>query len=92
MTLKRAREKRDAARRLIADGVDPSVQRKAERAALAQSFEGVAKEWLELQAKSLAPETISILGATGQRAIPLRWQSPDLSHHGPGVAWRAPPH
>jgi len=63
VTLKRAREKRDAARRLIADGVDPSVQRKAERAALAQSFEGVAKEWLELQTKSLAPETISILSA-----------------------------
>jgi integrase len=63
VTLKRAREKRDAARRLIADGVDPSVQRKAERAALAQSFGGVAKEWLELQTKSLAPETISILTA-----------------------------
>jgi integrase len=63
VTLKRAREKRDAARRLIADGIDPSVQRKAERAALAQSFEGVAQEWLELQTKSLAPETISILTA-----------------------------
>ncbi|HWZ63039.1 MAG TPA: integrase arm-type DNA-binding domain-containing protein [Steroidobacteraceae bacterium] len=63
VTLKRAREKRDAARRLIADGIDPSAQRKAERAALAQSFEGVAKEWLELQTKSLAPETISILSA-----------------------------
>jgi integrase len=63
VTLKRAREKRDAARTLIADGIDPSAQRKAERAALAQSFEGVAKEWLELQTKSLAPETISILTA-----------------------------
>ena len=63
VTLKRAREKRDAARRLITDGIDPSAQRKAERAALAQSFEGVAKEWLELQTKSLAPETISILSA-----------------------------
>jgi Arm DNA-binding domain len=63
VTLKRAREKRDAARRLIADGVDPSLQRKAERAALAQSFEGVAKEWLELQGTSLSPETISILSA-----------------------------
>ena len=63
VTLKRAREKRDAARELVADGVDPSVQRRAERAALAQSFEGVAKEWLELQRKSLAPETISILSA-----------------------------
>ncbi len=63
VTLKRARGKREAARKLIADGVDPGVHRKAERAALAQSFEGVAKEWLELQSKSLAPETISILSA-----------------------------
>src|SRR6266478_3516237 len=69
VTLKRAREKRDAARTLIADGVDPSVQRKAERAALAESFEEVAKEWLELQRKSLAPETISILGARLNSAL-----------------------
>jgi integrase len=63
VTLKRAREKRDDARKLLADGVDPSVRRQAQRAALMQSFEGVAKEWLELQTKSLAPETISILAA-----------------------------
>jgi len=63
VTLKRAREKRDDARKLLADGIDPSVQRQAQRAALMQSFEGVAKEWLELQTKSLAPETISILTA-----------------------------
>lgn len=61
--LKRARERREAARQLIADGVDPSAQRRTERAALAQTFQGVADEWLELQRKSLAPETISILGA-----------------------------
>ncbi|MBV8146734.1 MAG: integrase arm-type DNA-binding domain-containing protein [Gammaproteobacteria bacterium] len=63
VTLKRAREKRDVARKLLADGVDPRVRRQAERAALAQSFEGVAKEWLKLQTKSPAPETISILTA-----------------------------
>lgn len=63
VTLKRARERREAARQLIADDVDPSAQRRTERAALAQSFQGVADEWLELQRKSLAPETISILGA-----------------------------
>jgi integrase len=63
VTLKRARDRREAARKLIADAVDPSVQRKAERAALAQCFQGVADEWLELQRKSLAPETISILRA-----------------------------
>lgn len=59
--LKRAREKRDEARRLIADGVDPSVKRKAEREAPAETFEAVASEWLELQRKSLAAETMSIL-------------------------------
>ena len=61
--LKRAREKRDEARRLIADEIDPSVERKTRREAMLVTFEGVAQEWLELQSKSLSPETISILGA-----------------------------
>jgi integrase len=61
--LKRAREKRDEARRLIADEIDPSAERKARRAAMLVTFQGVAQEWLDLQSKSLAPETISILGA-----------------------------
>ena len=34
VSLKRAREKRDEARSLVADGRDPSAQRKGERAAL----------------------------------------------------------
>jgi integrase len=63
VTLKRARERREAARQLIADDVDPSAQRRTERAALAQRFQDVGDEWLELQRKSLAPETISILGS-----------------------------
>jgi Phage integrase central domain/Arm DNA-binding domain len=62
ITLKRAREKRDEARRRIADGIDPNVQRKAERSAQAETFEAVAIEWLELQKKSLACETMLILG------------------------------
>ena len=69
VTLKRAREKRDEARRLIADDIDPSAQRKAQRAALLDTFEGVAEEWLALQSKSLAPETISILGARLNSAL-----------------------
>lgn len=60
--LKRAREKRDEARKLVADGVDPNAKRKAERSAQAETFEAVANEWVELHKKSLAPETISILG------------------------------
>jgi integrase len=60
--LKRAREKRDEARKLVADGIDPNAKRKAERSARAETFEAVANEWLERHKKSLAPETISILG------------------------------
>jgi integrase len=62
ITLKRAREKRDEARKLIADGIDPSAKRKAERGARSETFEAVATEWLELQSKALSAETISILG------------------------------
>lgn len=58
-----------AARKLIADAVDPSAQRQKERVALAQCFEDVANEWLELQSKSLAPQTISILGARLRSAL-----------------------
>lgn len=47
--LKDARERRDAARRLLADGIDPSENRKATKAAkgerAANSFEVVAREW-----------------------------------------------
>jgi len=62
ITLKRAREKRDDARKLVADGVDPSAKRQAERASQADTFEAIASEWLELQRRSLAPETMEILG------------------------------
>src|SRR2546430_17302911 len=37
--LKHAREKRDEARRLIADDIDPSAERQAKRAALLETFE-----------------------------------------------------
>jgi integrase len=47
--LAEAREKRDAARKLLAAGVDPGEQRKAARAAgeerAANSFEVIAREW-----------------------------------------------
>lgn len=47
--LSRAREKRDEARKLLADGVDPSEHRKAVQATkrdrAANSFEVVAREW-----------------------------------------------
>lgn len=61
VTLSRAREKREDARRLISDGVDPSAERKAERAAKSDTFRLVAEDWLARQSKVLAPETISIM-------------------------------
>src|SRR5262249_50641476 len=45
VTLKVARERRDELRRQLANGVDPSVKRKAEKAASADSFEAVGREW-----------------------------------------------
>ena len=60
--LKRAREKREDARKLVADGIDPSAKRQAERATQVETFEAIAKEWLKLQSKSLATETLEILG------------------------------
>lgn len=51
VTLADARARRDAARRLIAAGTDPSDHRKATKATQGQvtenTFEAVAREWLE---------------------------------------------
>lgn len=56
VSLKRAREKRDEARRLLADGVDPSEHRKATKLAKAESnaqtFEVIAREWIEHKSKN----------------------------------------
>jgi len=45
VSLKQARTRRDEARRLLADGIDPSNKRKAEAMADVESFEAVAREW-----------------------------------------------
>jgi hypothetical protein len=63
VSLKRAREKREDARKLVADEIDPSAKRQAERNAQADTFEAIALEWLNLHRASWAAETISILQA-----------------------------
>jgi integrase len=45
VSLKEARDNRDAARKQIAAGVDPGAARKAARASAADSFEAIAREW-----------------------------------------------
>ena len=51
--LAEARERRGAARKLLTAGTDPGAQRKAEKAAgserAANSFEVIAREWLEVK-------------------------------------------
>lgn len=48
-----AKERREAARKMLANGINPSVRRRAERvaqkAAAANSFESIAREWLDRQ-------------------------------------------
>ena len=57
--IKGARERRDDARKLVADGVNPSTHRKAAKNAkadrAANSFEVVAREWFEKQSPAWAP-------------------------------------
>jgi len=56
--LRDARDRRDAARKLLAAGVDPGEARKAEkasRAAETDSFEVVAREWFIRYLETLAP-------------------------------------
>lgn len=49
VSLKEARERRDNGKRLLAGGIDPSIERKTQRAATveraANSFETVGREW-----------------------------------------------
>ena len=58
VSLKEARERRDAQRKLLANQIDPSAQRKAAKAAIvfrtANSFEAVAREWFATFSKHWA--------------------------------------
>ncbi|HNP36958.1 MAG TPA: tyrosine-type recombinase/integrase [Woeseiaceae bacterium] len=45
--LKRAREKRDATRVKLADGINPVAEKRAEKIAGANTFKSIATEWLE---------------------------------------------
>jgi hypothetical protein len=52
-----AREKAEEARKLLARDIDPSAHRKAAKAALANTFEAVADEWLAGQVGQCSPST-----------------------------------
>lgn len=71
--LKEARDRRDAARKLLAAGVDPGEHRKAEKLAgadrAANSFEVVAREWYGKQAANWAPSHASRVIARLERDL-----------------------
>ena len=58
-TLKAARDRRDTERKLLAEGIDPSKNRKTEKSAqasrAANSFEQIAREWFAKFSPSWAP-------------------------------------
>jgi integrase len=58
VSLKKARDKRDEARKLLASGVDPAENRKAMKAAQVadgETFEVIAREWFAKKKDSWAP-------------------------------------
>lgn len=61
--LKDARERRDAARKILANDADPGEEYKAKKAAQAEraanNFEGIAREWFAKQAPGWAPSHAS---------------------------------
>jgi len=74
--LAQAREKSDAARRLLANGVDPGEHRKAKKLALAKSiensFEVVATEWLkQFSSKWTASHKFRLLRRIEQHLLPF---------------------
>lgn len=52
--LRIARRRRDEAKQALAEGIDPGAQRRAEKAATADTFEGVAREWYTARRQSWA--------------------------------------
>ena len=66
--LKEARDKREAARKLIAGGTDPGAMRKAEKAArkaaALNSVEAVSRAWLKHRASAWKPGTYAAIEAS----------------------------
>ncbi|HKT74322.1 MAG TPA: integrase arm-type DNA-binding domain-containing protein [Steroidobacteraceae bacterium] len=75
VSLKRARDKRDDARRNVSDGIDPSAKRRAEHDAITNTFVAVADEWLLTKKNAMTPAT----WARDHRQI-HKWVAPHLGN------------
>jgi integrase len=86
VSLALARDRRDDARKLVANHIDPSAKRRAEKSAEADTFAAIAKEWLETKRATLSESTwnrdhdqlVDIVGPhLGRRPI-AEIQAPEL--------------
>ncbi|MDD5000739.1 MAG: integrase arm-type DNA-binding domain-containing protein [Thiomonas arsenitoxydans] len=90
MSLKAAREKRDEARRMLADGIDPSEARKAAKARALQmaedSFEAIAMEWAKrhLAARSESHRT-RVIRRLEREVFPFLGKKPIASITAPDI-------
>lgn len=82
ISLLQARQRRDEAKKLLADGKDPSLERQREKQQSVTdaelTFEKVATDWLEIKSRTLAPNTLkkmqgalkaNIFNRVGNRSI-----------------------
>lgn len=79
--LREAREKRDQAKKLMAAGIDPAQNRKAQKAArteeVANSFEVICREWLSQRSDTVEPaQTAKTLARMEKDVFPWLGQRP----------------
>lgn len=71
VSLKEARTRRDASRRQLAAGIDPSAARKAQKKAQDDSVEAVAREWHDKQAPAwTTAHAEKVLGRLDRHVFP----------------------
>jgi len=83
--LKLARQRRDEARRKLAEKVDPGAERKAERDAKANTLRVIATEWFELQANP--PENSGRAALTAVTAKKTKWMLEAFLYPKLGDVW-----
>ena len=88
ISLKEARERRDAAKKPLVDNIDPSTAKKEAKAtavtALENSFENVAREWIEKKSASWLPQSkVSLVGRLEQHIFPHIGKRPVKSINAP---------
>ena len=88
ISLKEARERRDAAKKLLVDNIDPSTAKKEAKATAAtafeNSFENVAREWIEKKSTSWQPQTKeSLVSRLEQHIFPHIGKRPVKSVNAP---------